>query len=293
MSTSPALRGDADLALLFPGQGSQTNQMRESVASHRPELLALVTEEVGSDPFEHLDDGTRFVQPALYCASVALWSAAGKPGAAAMAGHSLGELAALAAAGAISPEDGARLAVLRGRLMQDAAESASPGGMVAVLGDDEAAGTLARSHAVTLANDNAPGQMVVSGPTEELDSLIAEAKSSGVRTFRLAVAGAFHSPAMEPALPEFRAALDATDVETTDSTVWCGSTAAPFANVRESLAQALVSPVRWRETLIALQGAGINRFAEAGPGKVLKGLVSRTLDGAEAFTLAEGEAVHA
>ena len=102
-------------ALLFPGQGSQADSMREMVAASRPDLLELAAEAVGEDPFPRVEDGTRFVQPALYCASVALWEGSGRPDADYFAGHSLGEIAALVAAGCMSAEDGLRLRLEDGR----------------------------------------------------------------------------------------------------------------------------------------------------------------------------------
>src|SRR5947209_19001826 len=126
-------------ALLFPGQGSQTPQMRETVARERPELLEAVAEAVGEDPFPRVDDGTRFAQPAIFCASLAGWRALGEPAAELSAGHSLGELAALVAAGALGALDALRLVALRGVLMQRAGEQGAEGGMVALLGAGAAA----------------------------------------------------------------------------------------------------------------------------------------------------------
>ena len=127
------------IALLFPGQGSQTADMRDLVSEALPDLVQRASQEVGEDPFERVGDGTRFAQPALYCASIALWTRAGRPGADFVAGHSLGEVAALVAAGSLDPADGLRLAARRGSIMQRAAEASAPGGMLAVLGDDEGA----------------------------------------------------------------------------------------------------------------------------------------------------------
>ncbi|MDP8943216.1 MAG: acyltransferase domain-containing protein, partial [Actinomycetota bacterium] len=149
-------------ALLFPGQGSQTPDMRAEAERHRPELLEQVIEAVGEDPFEHVDAGTRYLQPALYCAALASWSRLGEPSADFLAGHSLGELAALVAAGSLDPADGARLVALRGRLMDEAGERAEhPGGMLAVIGSGELSpDELAQRHGLSVANDNAPGQLV-------------------------------------------------------------------------------------------------------------------------------------
>ncbi|MDQ6805996.1 MAG: acyltransferase domain-containing protein, partial [Actinomycetota bacterium] len=111
-------------AILFPGQGSQTPDMRDDVERIRPDLLALAIEAVGEDPFALVQEGTRFAQPAIFCASLAGWEALGRPEAKYMAGHSLGEFAALVAAGVLSERTALELVALRGRLMQDAGEQA-------------------------------------------------------------------------------------------------------------------------------------------------------------------------
>jgi [acyl-carrier-protein] S-malonyltransferase len=280
-------------ALLFPGQGSQTADMRELVARARPKLLEQAIEEVGADPFERVEEGTAFTQPALYCASLAGWAAAGRPVTDLMAGHSLGELAALAAAGSVSEADGLALAVTRGRVMQEAAENGPPGGMLAVLGKGKGIPALAERLRLTIANDNAPGQVVLSGPREALKEARGELKRAGLRTIPLRVRGAFHSPAMEPAVPVFRAALAEVAFKPPRVAVLSSTTARPFDDIRRRLAEALVRPVRWREALIALREAGARRFLEAGPGSVLTGLVRRTLDDVQADTIAEAEVAHA
>lgn len=277
--------------LLFPGQGSQTTGMRENVAAQRPDLLELVLELVGDDPFERASEGTRFAQPALVCASLAGWERAGRPAAIAFAGHSLGELSALSAAGALSAEDGVRLAVRRGALMQEAAETGPPGGMVALLGQD----ALAHAHdaGLVVANDNAPGQIVVSGPEQLLAQAEALAAETGLRAIRLGVREAFHSPAMEPAVNAFSEELAQVQFSATEVPVFSSASARPFEDPAAELAAALTNPVRWRETMIALSGLGAERFLEAGPGKVLTKMARRTLDGVEAETLEEAEAVNA
>jgi [acyl-carrier-protein] S-malonyltransferase len=280
-------------ALLFPGQGSQTAGMRELVESHRPDLLELVIAELDADPFERIDDGTRFVQPAIYCASLAAWERSGRPDADVLAGHSLGELTALAAAGALDHADGLRVTIERGRLMQEVAERNPGGGMLALLGDGEAARAIADGHGLPLANDNGPTQIVVSGPAEALEAATAEARERELRAIRLAVAGAFHSPEMEEALAPFRAALEAVPVAEPRRPVFCCTSAAPFERIREQLADALVRSVRWRETLLELQARGVGSFIEVGPGKALTGMVRRALDDVEARTLEQMEAVSA
>jgi malonyl CoA-acyl carrier protein transacylase len=267
--------------------------MRALVEAARPDLLELAIAEVGQDPFERIGDGTRFAQPALYCASVASWSRAGSPSADFVAGHSLGEVPALVAAGSLGAEDGLRLAARRGSIMQRAAEDSPPGGMLALLGDDEGARRLAAEQGLTVANDNAPGQLVLSGPAAKLEAASAGGKARGLKSVRLPVRGAFHTPAMSAAVPEFEAALAEVDVRPPAITVFSCITAQPFDDIRRRLADALVRPVRWRETLLALHEAGVRRYLDAGPGKVLRGLVRRTLDGVEARTLEELEVAHA
>ena len=280
-------------ALLFPGQGSQTDTMRETVERFRPELLDVAEREVGDDPFERADDGTRFAQPAIYCASLAGFERLGRPGADCMAGHSLGEFAALVAAGSLSAEEGLRLVALRGRLMQDAAEATGDGGMLALRGSAEQAAPIAERTGLTIANDNAPEQVVLSGPADGLEQGEEEAQAGGLRATRLPVTGAFHSPAMAGAVTEFEAALADASFREPEVTVVSCVTAAPFDDIPRRLAEGLISPVRWRETLLHLHSLGVRRFLEVGPGKVLTGLVKRTLDDVEAQAGPELEPAHA
>ncbi len=266
-------------AFVFPGQGSQTADMRQLVERYRPELIDLARDELGDLPFSRAGDATEFAQPAIYCASLAAHTAhelAGGAPAAAMAGHSLGEISALTAAGAIRADEGLRLVVLRARLMQRCCET-HPGAMVAVLGETaERAADLARTWGLTVANDNCPQQVVLSGDAAAVERLLAGAPD-GTRLKRLPVAGAFHSPAMASAEPELRAALDAMTIRTPRVPVLSGLTAQPFTDVRAELARALTSPVRWREVVLTLHAMGVTEYLEMGPGKVLKGLVKRTL----------------
>ncbi len=274
---------DTTLAVLFPGQGSQTSDMRDRVEEDRPDLLALARDQVGADPFERADEGTRWAQPAIFCASLAGWKRldGGEP--ALMAGHSLGEISALVAAGALSDRDGLLLVAERGRLMQEAAAAAGGGGMLAALGDERGAvDEVARRLGLTVANDNAPSQVVLSGESGALDAAASDLKEEGIRTRRLAVRGAFHSPAMEPAVGPFREVLEEIEVEKPRVPVLSGVTAEPFDDIRLRLSQAISHPVRWRDVMRAMAARGARRFVEVGPGKVLTGLVRRTLEGVEA-----------
>jgi malonyl CoA-acyl carrier protein transacylase len=266
-------------AILFPGQGSQTADMREAVERTRPELLELVTAAVGQDPFPRVGEGTNFAQPAIFTASLAGWCALGSPQGDYMAGHSLGELGALVAAGALSETDGLALVTLRGRLMYEAEAKAGHGGMVVVMGvgASERAPEVALAHHLVIANDNSPQQVVLSGARAALPDAVRHAKDLGLRAMELDVTGAFHSPMMATAVPAFAAALADTAFREPAVPVISAVTAQPFTDTRRELADALIRPVRWRETMIALQDLGVSRLVEVGPGRVLSGLAKRTL----------------
>ncbi len=245
-------------------------------AAERPDLVAQAREELGADAFEQIGEGTHFAQPALFIAGLAHWKAGGEPDAAFYAGHSLGELPALVAAGALDAAAGLRLAVVRGRLMEEAS-AVRPGGMVAALGgSDEVVRKVAEEFGLTLANDNAPGQMVLSGDSEKVGEARKALRAEGAKAIRLPVAGAFHSPLMEPAVPGYRDALAETEFTAVEGAFSC-ITAAPFDDVRADLLAALTEPVRWRDTLAAMQAAGATAFVETGPGDILTGLSRRTL----------------
>jgi [acyl-carrier-protein] S-malonyltransferase len=271
-------------ALLFPGQGSQTADMREQVERHRPDLLELARAEVSDDLFDRADEGTRWAQPAIFCAALAGFDVLRdrvEPDV--MAGHSLGEIAALVAADALTAEDGLRLVAARGRLMQEAAERAEDGGMLAVRACDRGhVEGVAGDCGLTVANDNAPDQVVLSGANGALAAAEERLRDAGVRTKRLAVAGAFHSPLMEPAVEPFRELTRQTDVREPRVPVFSCVTAAPFDDVPELLVKALTHPVRWLEVMRALHDRGVTHFVETGPGRVLAGLVRKSLAGVEA-----------
>lgn len=264
-------------ALLFPGQGSHSEGMHEPFADHP--LLARGIEVLGFDPFSDLAEGTRTQQPALFLCSMAQWVSRDhhhvEPFAA--AGHSLGEYAALTAAGAIDFEDGVRLVRARAEAMAHAA-AMQPGGMVAMLGGDrDTVYDLALELGLSLANDNAPGQIVLSGAIDAIDAAVQRADAIGCRARKLAVAGAFHSPLMAPAAAALRAALDETPIREPAFPVLSNGSTRPFEDIRTELAENLLKPVRWREILLELQAQGATDYVECGPGSVLRGLVKRTL----------------
>ena len=273
------------IAVLFPGQGSQTPDMRSVVERVRPDLLELCEDELKLDPFEHVSEGTHMAQPAIYCASLAGWSLldGSDTNVDLMAGHSLGEFAALVAAGAMSERDGLKLVALRGKLMH----RATGGGMMAVGAPLDEARDFADRFDLTLANDNSPEQVVLSGDAVAVDAACDRAKVEGLRAARLKVSGAFHSPAMVAAAPELERALNAIDLNEPRVPVFSGVTAAPFDDIRTRLVEGLTNPVRWREIVLALRERGATRFLEVGPGRVLTGLVRKTLDGVEAEVVSE------
>ncbi len=270
-------------AILFPGQGSQTPEMRDLVARERPDLLQAAIEEVGEDPFPRADDGTNFAQPAIFCASLAGWASIGSPVAELMAGHSLGELGALVAAGAVDERDALALVTLRGKLMYESGLAAGDGSMVAVIGAGAAdhAQEIADASSLTVANDNSPMQIVLSGAKASIPAGIDAAKALGLRAMELDVTGAFHSPMMAAAVPEFERALAEVAFREPVTTVISAVTAKPFADPRRELADALTQPVRWREVILAMHELGARRFVDVGPGRVLTGLAKRTLKDVE------------
>lgn len=231
---------------------------------------------------------TVYQQPAVYTVSYAAWRtirAGNWPRPRFVAGHSLGEITALAAAGALTFEDGLRLVSERGRLMQEAGRRA-PGGMLAVLGlqepqmraiVDQAVAETERPLAV--ANDNCPGQIVLSGDDAALGRAAELAKQSGARkTTRLNVSIAAHSRLMAVVGEAYAAVVDALPVQSPTIPIVSNRTAEPLADVaeiREELKAQLVSPVRWTESMRYLVAEGVSLYVDVGPGNVLSKLMRR------------------
>jgi len=291
------------VALVFPGQGSQRHGMLDALPESGSLGRLLDAAEALSDldlravaatgTPEQLAD-TRAAQPLLFLADWAWGSAALKAGLTpiAVAGHSLGELAALAVAGVYSVEAGLELVVERSRLMAECA-AATPGGMAAVLGLDagQIATAIAGIEGVWIANDNAPGQVVVSGTVEGIAAASSAISAAGARRIvPLQVAGPFHTPLMAPAADAFASMLENTAFLDARFPVCSNTDPAPVtdsATLRRRLATQIVSPVAWTPTMRALLDAGCTTLLEAGPGAVLSGLAKR-VDGLEAFAAEQG-----
>jgi [acyl-carrier-protein] S-malonyltransferase len=202
----------------------------------------------------------------------------------AVAGHSLGELAALYAADVLTLSDTLRLATARGRLMHRASQE-RPGGMIAVKNVSDT--TIAeivqlagRAYAISIANFNAPGETVLSGETAGIECAIRLITESGGRAIPLRVSGGWHSPLMQAIVPEFAAVVDGTQFATPTVPIYVNVTARPEthpAKLQELLVRQVTSPVRWREIVELLAGHGIRTWLEVGPGKVLRGLLRRIL----------------
>ncbi|GAB4285261.1 MAG: ACP S-malonyltransferase [Coriobacteriia bacterium] len=287
-------------ALVFPGQGSQRTGMLDRLPGLESldrlldaaeGLSGLDLAAIAADgPDDALRD-TRAAQPLLYLADWAwgttLLAAGLEP--VAVAGHSLGEYAALALAGVFSAEAGLELVIERSRLMAQAAIE-TPGGMAAVLGLDGSlvAESVARISGVWVANDNAPGQVVISGTHAGIEAAIVALDQAGARrVVPLDVAGAFHSPLMADAAERFARTLDAADFAPAVIPVVSNSDPVPTtdpAALKERLSAQMVSPVRWTETMAVLAEHGVEALIEAGPGSVLRGL-ARRVDGLDAYSV--------
>lgn len=298
-----------DLAVLFPGQGSQALGMLSALAAAHPSVRATFDEAsqaIGVDLWALSQDGpeaelnrTINTQPALLAAGVAVWRAwraAGGAEPAAMAGHSLGEYTALVCAGALTLADATRLVRERGRLMQEAVPE-GVGAMAAVLNAD--LGVLAEvcaqvssdAEPVVPANLNAPGQIVLSGSAAALDRALAALTERGVRrSIRLPVSVPSHSPLMRGAAAALAGYLAQVEIAAPRIAVIHNADVATHRDpdaIRAALALQLHAPVRWIETVEKLAAGGATRVLECGPGKVLTGMVKRIAPGIEGQAIGE------
>lgn len=286
---------DQKLALVFPGQGAQFVGMGAGLYEQFPEARAVydqADEVLGfslsracfEGPAEVLDD-TATTQPAIYTTSYALWRALvaricqDMPRIGYVAGHSLGEYTALAAAGAIGFEDGLRLVRCRGEAMRDAG-AAAPGGMAVILGlDDDAVAAIVADAGVWMANLNSPGQVVIAGEGVALERACRLATERGAKRAQpLAVSVACHTPLMGAAAERLGRALAATEIAAPLAPVVSNVTARPTADagqIRANLLRQLCEPVRWTDSVRAMAEGGVRVMLEVGPKAVVSGLVKR------------------
>jgi len=293
-------------AILFPGQGAQHVGMGKDFAEKSPACRALydrASEVLGYDlaalsfdgPIEKLTVSAH-AQPAIFVASVAAYTVVKEKfpdlTVSAMAGLSSGEWTALHLAGVLSYEETLKVLEARGRLMQAACEQ-TPGSMISVIGADDAQlAALCLATGAEMANLNSRDQTVLSGSRVSIDAAEVKAKELGIRkAIRLNVAGAFHSTLMKPAADQFAAFLESIAFSSPSVPVLANVTGSPHAadaaSIREAMVQQVYKSVRWYQGIEWMQGQGVTRYIECGPGKVLSGLVKRIDKSASTHSIQE------
>jgi [acyl-carrier-protein] S-malonyltransferase len=297
------------VAFTFPGQGSQAVGMGKALAETFPEARAVfdeVDEALGSKLSAIMWEGpaetltlTENAQPALMAVSMAAVRVLEARGVdigtkvAYVAGHSLGEYSALAAAGTLTLADTARLLRIRGRAMQEAVP-VGIGAMAALIGMDygaarEIASAAAEGEVCDVANDNGAGQVVVSGNKAAVERAVEIAKAKGARrAILLPVSAPFHCALMAPAARVMDQELGTVTLSRPAVPVVANVIAGPVSDpqeIRRRLVEQVTSMVRWRESIVWLSGAGVTLFVELGAGKVLSGLAKRIAEGAETLTV--------
>lgn len=289
------------IAFVFPGQGSFRPG---ALAAWRDHPAAAVLDDVqagtGRDVVALSDDPTvggrtADAQPAILAASLVVWRALTDAGLQpdVVAGHSLGEATAAIAAGSLSVRDGAALVAARGAAMAEACRR-TPGTMAAIvkLGADAVDVLVDRVDDVVVANDNAPGQVVVAGSPDGIATLKRHVRDAGGRALPLDVEGAFHSPAMAPAVPELATVLQRMVVRDPQVPLVSGTSARPLrsgAEVSAALVDGILAPVRWRDVQARLAELGVTDLLEVGPGGVLAGLAKRSVPDLTVHTVASPE----
>ena len=274
---------------MFPGQGSQFPGMAKELYdtnSTAREMFDRANEILGFDITDIMFNGTaedlkqtKVTQPAVFLHSVILAKCSPDFKPDMVAGHSLGEFSALTAAGALDFEDGLRLVSIRAHAMQKACE-ANPGTMAAILAlPTETVESLCAEvdGVVVPANYNCEGQIVISGSVDAVTEASEKMKAAGAkRALILPLGGAFHSPLMQPAAEELAAGIESVEFKTPVCPVYQNVTALPTtdpAEIKKNLLAQLTAPVRWTQSVVNMVADGATSFTEAGPGKVLQGLV--------------------
>jgi [acyl-carrier-protein] S-malonyltransferase len=289
------------LAVLFPGQGSQYPGMAEPWTSHADgrAILEESSDVLGYDVVQACRDEERLadtavVQPALFACDLAAYRVLASEGVefAMAAGHSLGEFVALVASGATDLRPTLEAVVERGLAMHEAGERVA-GAMSALVGISpsdaaEIVGVAGRGDVLKVANENSPKQTVVSGTVAAVERAEELARSRKARVVRLNVAGAFHSPLMQPAAPRVREAIARLEFRPPKMPVVPNASGRPTsqpAALRDLLSRHIVSPVKWERSIRAMADAGVEMFVEAGPGDVLAKLAKRCVPQARAVSV--------
>jgi [acyl-carrier-protein] S-malonyltransferase len=286
------------VAFVFPGQGSyRPGVLAEWMGHPAASVLEGFADRAGTDPWVLDGDPvtgrrTADAQPAIMATSLVAWRALVDAGVAPdlVAGHSLGEVTAAVAAGVLDVGDGAALVAARGRAMGRAC-AATPGAMAALvkLAPDAVEVLVGEDPDLVVANDNAPGQVVVAGTPEAIERIRTRARDAGGRALPLDVEGAFHSPAMAPAVTEMTAALDGLRVREPGVPLLTGTSVQTLRSgevVARALVEGILAPVRWREVQRHLLELGVERLVEVGPGGVLAGLARRAAPDLHVHTVA-------
>ena len=288
-------------AYVFPGQGAQYPGMGKDLYEKFPlakDLFEKANDILGFRITDIMFEGneedlrqTKVTQPAIFLHSVVLVHLSGnlfQPDA--VAGHSLGEFSALVANRSLAFEDGLKLVFMRAQSMQKACETVSST-MAAILGlEDKIIEDVCNriDDIVVPANYNCPGQVVISGTETGVYKAMEQLAEQGARTIKLAVGGAFHSPLMEPAKEELSQAIDSTIFKKPSCPVYQNASALATTDpeeIRKNLMEQLTSPVKWTQSIQHMIKDGITRFVEAGPGKVLQGLIRKIDRSVEAVSL--------
>ena len=290
-------------AIVFPGQGAQFTGMGKDLYESSEEAKAMfekANEILGYRITDIMFDGTdeelkqtKVTQPAVFLHSVILAKVLGlQPDM--TAGHSLGEFSALVVAGALSFEDGLKLVYQRATAMQKACEAA-PSTMAAIIGlPDETVEQICSEvsepgNVVVGANYNCPGQIVISGNIEAVNTACEKLKAAGAkRALPLKVGGAFHSPLMQPAKDELQQAIEATEFHTPSCPVYQNVDAQAHtdaAEIKQNLIAQLTASVRWTQEVQNMIAAGATEFTECGPGKALQGMIVKIAKGNEAVSV--------
>lgn len=262
-----------------------TNSFAKKIYEQANEILGFRISDVMFDGTEEELKQTRITQPAIFLHSIIAFKSIDNARPEMVAGHSLGEFSALVANGTLSFEDGLRLVSLRAQAMQKACEL-NPSTMAAVLGlpDEQVEAICAQvqqetGEVVVAANYNCPGQLVVSGSVKGIETACVQLKAAGAkRALVLPVGGAFHSPLMEPARQELQAAIEATNFHNPSCPVYQNVAAKGVINkeeIKQNLIDQLTGAVKWTQCVQAMINDGASKFTEAGPGKVLQGLIAK------------------